>query len=1049
MDGLLSVSAGPFAGRYTIERILGRGATAIVYLARETTTDRPVAIKVLRRDLAETLGSARFLHEIKLTQGLHHPRILPVLDSGEYDGQLYFVLPYMDGGTLRQRLDRDPQLPLREAIGIVCTIAEALSHAHAQKLVHRDVKPENILFSGGEACLADFGIARAIERSLEDPSTSTGVIRGTPAYMSPEQASGAHDYDGRSDIYSLACVLYEMIAGMRPFIGPTTQAVIAQRFHHPPRELSIYRPTVSPRLTSVIKQAMQLLPADRYQTAGGFAQALRDIPVDELETRPVRFRWPRALQTRPRQMAAVAALLLIAAGGVFGGRRAWSSRGTAVGNDTTRVVLLPIEGRGSVRPAWRDDDLMHQALSRWKGLHVVDQFQVADGLRRGGPIESMKNAGTLASSLGAGRYIRGELTPAGDGWRARVALFDADGSRPLYSAFEQIPSDLPGATASYARLADSLLLRGARLDSSPGYPVGSRSLPAVQAFSRGQLALDEWDLAAADTAFEAATVFDSYYGRASLWLAQVRAWQERPRSMWTSLAERAVTLSPQLSERERQLSNALLLLARSQYGSACDVYSRLRAQNDRDFAASFGLGQCRTMDKTVVPDSNSPSGWRFRSSVARAMESYAIAFKILPSVHRAYERGQFARLKYSLLLVASDIFPGYREPDSAMFYGRPAWIGDSLVLVPYPQQMIFAGDRASIPPGFQHALARRRAEFRSIAAGWSAAFPNSASGKYAVAVSLELLGDPASIDTLRLARRLATDSLQQIRLAAVEVVLLAKFSIPEDLTRLRAARLLADSLLSRGPPRTLSEAEALAPVAALSGRCAQIDAFVRSGVSPDGSNRMPALLIQEAHVLAARIAMGCQLHSTTPRSVASIIERHVAGAGNDQHFQFEQMLLYRPVVLAPSLDLAVTNHLTSESEDSLLVAVHAAANGDRVRARGALMSVENRIDPGVPTPDITLARARLWLQLEDPIRAARTLDASLDAIRSYDSEVLTETVNAASLVSAMILRAQLAASAHDQVRARRWASAAAILWSTADDGLKRQVQEISKPMQGN
>jgi hypothetical protein len=425
------------------------------------------------------------------------------------------------------------------------------------------------------------------------------------------------------------------------------------------------------------------------------------------------------------------------------------------------------------------------------------------------------------------------------------------------------------------------------------------------------------------------------------------------------------------------------------------------------------------------------------------MEAYRIAFEILPSVHRGYERGAFEQLKKTLLLVASDITPGYRLPDSAMFYGRPSWIGDSLALIPYPWQVIFAGDSTSIPPGFRNALARRRAEFRRIAAGWSAAFPNNASAKYSVAVSLELLGDPTSIDTLRLARRLTTDSLQKLRLAAAEVVLLTKFYAPQGVVQLRAARALADSLLSLGPARTRAEAEALAPVAALSGRCGQIDGFVRMSVRPEGSNRMTAPLMQEAQVVAARIAMGCRLREPNLRSVASMIEQSVGRSGNEQHYRVEQMLLYRPVILAASLDTAVTSHLASESPDSLLTAARAIATGDRGRARNALISVDRRADPGVPTPDITLGRARLWVQLEDPGRAVHTLDTSLDAIRSYDTWVLTEPVNAAALVSEMVFRAKLAAAAHDDVRARLWATAAGILWSTADDDLKHQIREIS------
>ena len=1007
MDGLLSVAAGPFAGRYTIERTLGRGATAVVYLARETSTDRPVAIKVLRRELAETLGSDRFLREIKLTQKLHHPRVLGVLDSGEYNGQLYFVLPFMDGGTLRQRLDRDPQLPLVEAVRIVCTIAEALSHAHAQKLVHRDVKPENILFSGGEACLGDFGIARAIERSLEDPSTSTGVIRGTPEYMSPEQASGAHDYDGRSDIYSLACVLYEMIAGMRPFIGPTTQAVIAQRFHHPPRELTIYRPNVSTKVESVVKHAMQLLPADRYQTASEFAQALRDIPVGELEIRPGPFHWPRVLQTLPRQIAAVGALLLVVGGAVLGGTRAWSSRATTTAADTTRIVLLPLEGRTSRAPPWRDDDLMHQALSRWRGLHVVDQFQVADGLSRVGPSLSAQSASALAISLGAGRYIRGQLTPSGSGWRVYVVLYDVGSSRALYTAADQVPPELSGATAVYSRLADSLLLRGASVDSSPSNQVGSRSLPALQAFGRALKALDEWDLEAADSAFQAAAVFDYDYSRASLWLAQVRAWRGQSPSSWRSLAERSRTLSYQLSERERELGRALVFLAGQDYARACDVYNRLREHNDRDFAAWFGLGQCRMMDRIVVPDPTSPSKWRFRTSAAPAMAAYSMAFQILPSVHRGYERGAFEGLQ-KLLLVSTDLRVGYALADSAMFYARPAWIGDSLVLVPYPWQVVFGGDSSSIPNGFEQALARRRADFRRIAAGWSAAFPQSAGAKHAVAVSLELLGDPASIDTLRLARRLERDPARQLKLASAEVILLTKFGAPDDISRLRSARSLSDSLLNRDLPQIVGDAEALAPVAALSGRCAQTDSLAHTMVPAIGYERIPAHLIGDANALVARMAMGCRLLETTMSTMFANIERVYGHASNDQRNRVRQMLLYRPVVLAYKLDPGVTDRLTASAGDSLLAAVRAALHRDTVRARAALSAVERQANPGVPTPDITLARGLLWTNLGDSKRASRMLDIALDALRSQDSKDLADPGNAGALISAMMLRAELA-----------------------------------------
>src|SRR5688500_7952570 len=274
MAGSAHVLTGTFAGRYTIDRELGSGATATVYLARDTQRGMAVAVKLLRPELTQSVGADRFLREIKLNEKLHHPHIVSVLDSGEHEGRLYFVLPHMEDGSLRQMLQREKQLPIETAISIARTIAQALDYAHQQKLIHRDVKPENILFTSGQACLADFGIARALERAMDESTTDSGLVRGTPAYMSPEQASGSKEYDGRSDQYSLACVLYEMLAGVPAFIGPTPEAVIAQRFQHPPRELRVYRPTVPASVEAVLLTALSISPADRYESTGTFGKAL-------------------------------------------------------------------------------------------------------------------------------------------------------------------------------------------------------------------------------------------------------------------------------------------------------------------------------------------------------------------------------------------------------------------------------------------------------------------------------------------------------------------------------------------------------------------------------------------------------------------------------------------------------------------------------------------------------------------------------------------------------------------------------------------------------
>src|SRR3989440_703775 len=265
----------PLADRYAIERELGRGGMATVYLAQDLKHRRPVAIKVLAPELAAALGRERFLREIETAARLTHPHILPLHDSGEADGFLYYVMPYVEGESLRDRLNREGQLPIADAVAITCNVANALSYAHSRDVVHRDVKPENILLSNGEAVVADFGIAGAIDAAGGGKLTRTGIVLGTPAYMSPEQGAGERALDGRSDVYSLGCVLYEMLAGEPPFTGPTGQAVIAKRFTDPVPSIRRLRETVPVPMDQAIAKALARAPADRFATPHEFAEALR------------------------------------------------------------------------------------------------------------------------------------------------------------------------------------------------------------------------------------------------------------------------------------------------------------------------------------------------------------------------------------------------------------------------------------------------------------------------------------------------------------------------------------------------------------------------------------------------------------------------------------------------------------------------------------------------------------------------------------------------------------------------------------------------------
>lgn len=263
------------AGRYTIERELGSGGMATVYLAHDLRHERDVAIKVLRADIAQTLGAERFLREIRLAAKLNHPHILPLFDSGDADGALYYVMPAVEGLSLRDRLLHNAVLPVDEAVRIATAVADALDHAHRHGVLHRDIKPENILLQDGHALVADFGIGKALSSVEGEAFTQTGVGIGTPAYMSPEQAAG-DAVDGRSDIYSLGCVLYEMLVGEQPFTGPTVQAVIAKRFVQTPADVAALREGVPRSVADAVQCALARAPTDRHETGARFLSALEE-----------------------------------------------------------------------------------------------------------------------------------------------------------------------------------------------------------------------------------------------------------------------------------------------------------------------------------------------------------------------------------------------------------------------------------------------------------------------------------------------------------------------------------------------------------------------------------------------------------------------------------------------------------------------------------------------------------------------------------------------------------------------------------------------------
>jgi serine/threonine-protein kinase len=420
------------AGRYAIERELGRGGMATVFLARDERHDRLVAVKVLHPELAAAVGPSRFRREIQIATSLSHPHVLPLYDSGEADGQLYYVMPFVEGESLRARLEREHVLPIDEALRITCEVASALDHAHRHGVVHRDIKPENILLEDGHAVVADFGIARALSDGSTAPLTQTGITLGTPLYMSPEQSFADREIDGRSDEYSLACVLYEMLVGQPPFVGPNAQAIMARHSLEAVPSLQVVRASVPDEVEDVVVRALSKSKVDRFPTLAQFADALRDCAMGATAARRVERRLVPRAPPRPaaRRRASVLLLLLpLLAGGWAAWRFLLDPAGAvpsyAAGSlDPRRVAVLYFDdvsgGGGLGYVADGLTEALIDQLGQVRALDVVSRNGVA-------PFRGSDAApDSVAHALGVGTIVKGSVERAGDRVRVSVRLIDGN-----------------------------------------------------------------------------------------------------------------------------------------------------------------------------------------------------------------------------------------------------------------------------------------------------------------------------------------------------------------------------------------------------------------------------------------------------------------------------------------------------------------------------------------------------------------------------------------------------------------------------------------------
>ncbi|MEA3245703.1 MAG: protein kinase [Gemmatimonadota bacterium] len=410
--------------RYEIGRELGHGGMAIVYLAQDRKHGREVAIKVLQPELAATVGAERFLREIEMAARIRHPHIVPLYDSGDAGGLLYYVMPFLGGESLRTRLDRDKQWPIDDAVRIANEVAEALSHAHAQGVVHRDIKPENIMLEAGHAVVADFGIAKAVS-APGGGITETGLSVGTPSYISPEQASGDANVDGRADLYSLACVLYEMLAGRPPFVGPTAASVIQQHLTLEPVPLTSLRPAVPGGISVAVHRALAKAPTDRFTTVAQFAEALR-LPTATRPPAAPPGASARRIPWRPRWLVAAGIVVIAAAA-------AWAAR-DMLGVGRQRIdslAVLPLDNLSGDPGEEYFVNGVHDALigelSKISGLNVVSRTSVMS--YRG----TTKRTPEIAAELHTDGLIEGSVIRSGNTVRIQIQLIDARQDRHIWS----------------------------------------------------------------------------------------------------------------------------------------------------------------------------------------------------------------------------------------------------------------------------------------------------------------------------------------------------------------------------------------------------------------------------------------------------------------------------------------------------------------------------------------------------------------------------------------------------------------------------------------
>jgi len=575
---------GALGDAFQLERELKPGGMSLLFLATERSLNRRVVIKLLPPDMTSEVSAARFKQEIELAAQLQHPHILPILAAGSHDELIYYVMPYIAGESLRHRLTNEGRASIESATQIIREVADALAYAHGKGIVHRDIKPENILLEEGHAVLTDFGVARAIgEARGDDRLTETGMGVGTPGYMAPEQAAGERHVDARADVYALAVVAYEMLAGSTPFVGDSAQAVLAAHLTQDAQPVKDTRSDTPAELNAAIAKALAKRPEDRWQTAGEFRDAM--TPVASGVRQPIPRRWVF--------VAGAAAVVFL-----IGALALWPRGGGFEGDPRLSLIVFPFENRtGDPANDWLEEasmNLVGLGLAHWEELRVFDDERTASLMRRndiaGAGDLDFDAAQAMARAAHVGTLVMGDIRLEGDSLAFEAKIHDVTSGNRLETEIVRVAASADPRAAFDSLTARILHVSGAPLGDRPGAVAQTTaSLEAYRYFIAGTEAIHRLDWQGADSLLNRAIAADSTFALAYVQLMLVGGWSRSERS--PALAAKAQAHAADLPPRLRAMVEFHVAFANDQRARARGIVGQLIARDSNDVEAWYQLGE--------------------------------------------------------------------------------------------------------------------------------------------------------------------------------------------------------------------------------------------------------------------------------------------------------------------------------------------------------------------------------------------------------------------------------------------------------------------------